>query len=110
MARRDLHLLLGLSALTLVLVMVQAATGAEVLLASPALVLALPLLAGRYVGERGIARLASRFVVRVGRAARALSARLPRAPRAVLARGGRLLAASLAERGPPALRAARQSR
>jgi hypothetical protein len=110
MARRDLHLLLGLTALTLVLVIVQAATGAEVLLASPALVLALPLLAGRYVGERGIARLASRFVVRVGRAARALSARLPRAPRAVLPRGGRLLAASLAERGPPALGTARQSR
>jgi hypothetical protein len=108
-ARRDLHLLLGLTALTLVLVMVQAATGAEVLLASPALVLALPLLAGRYVGERSIARLASRFVLRARRAARTLSARLPRAPRAVLARGGRLLAASLAERGPPALRAARQS-
>ena len=110
MARRDLHLLLGLTALTLVLVIVQAATGAEVLLASPALVLALPLLAGRYVGERTIVRLASRVVVRARRAVRALSARLPRAPRALLPRGGRLLAASLAERGPPALRAARQSR
>jgi hypothetical protein len=107
MARRDLHLLLGLTAVTFVLVLVQAATGAEVLLASPALVLALPLLAGRYVGERGIARLASRLVVRARRAARALSARLPRAPRVVLPRGGRLLAASLAERGPPALRVAR---
>jgi hypothetical protein len=109
MARRDLHLLLGLTALTLVLVVVQAATGAEVLLASPALALALPLLAGRYVGERSIARLAARFVAPPRRAVRALSARLPRAPRALLPRGGRLLAASLAERGPPALRAARQS-
>jgi hypothetical protein len=45
--------------------------------------------------------------VRPRRAARALSARLPRAPRVVLPRGGRLLAASLAERGPPALRVAR---
>jgi hypothetical protein len=108
MARRDLHLLLGLTALTLILVLVQAATGAEVLLASPALVLALPLLAGRYVGERGIARLASRLVVRARRAVRALSARLSRrAPRVLLPRGGRLLAASLAERGPPAPRAAR---
>lgn len=109
MARRDLHLLLGLTALALALVLVQAATGVEVLWASPALVLALPLLAGRYVGERRIARLASRLVVRVRRAARALSARLPRAPRALLPRGGRLLAASLAERGPPASPAARQS-
>jgi hypothetical protein len=107
MAHRDLHLLLGLTALTFVLVLVQAATGAEVLLASPALVLALPLLAGRYVGERSIARLASRLVVRARRSARALSARLPRAPRVVLPHGRRLLAASLAERGPPALRVAR---
>ena len=109
MARRDLHLLLGLTALTLVLVMVQAATGAELLLASPALVLALPLLAGRYVGERTIAPLASRVVTRVRRVTRASSACLLRAPRVVLPRGGRLIAASLAERGPPALRAARQS-
>jgi hypothetical protein len=107
MARRDLHLLLGLAALTLLLVLVQASTGAEVLLASPALVLALPLLAGRYVGERRIARLAARLVAPVRRAARAISARLPRAPRALLPRGGRLLAASLAERGPPPPAAAR---
>jgi hypothetical protein len=107
MARRDLHLLLGLAALTLLLVLVQASTGADVLLASPALVLALPLLAGRYVGERRIARLAARLVAPARRAVRALSARLPRAPRALLPRGGRLLAASLAERGPPAPAAAR---
>ena len=48
MARRDLRLLLGLTALTLALVAVQALTGAQVLLASPALVLLLPLLAGRF--------------------------------------------------------------
>ena len=107
MARRDLHLLLALMALTLVVALVQAATGTDVLWISPALVLALPLLVGRYVGERGIARLAARFVVRARRAARSLSARLPRAPRALLPRGGRLLAASLAERGPPLPRPAR---
>ena len=107
MARRDLRLLLGLTALTVALVAIQALTGAEVLLASPALVLALPLLAGRYVGEERIARLAVRFVVDAGRPARRLAARLPRAPRALLARGGRLLAFSLAERGPPAVLAAR---
>jgi hypothetical protein len=107
MARRDLHLLLGLGALTLALVVVQAATGAEVMMASPALALALPLFAGRYVGERRLAALAARFAAPVRRAARALSARLPRAPRAVLARGGRLIAVSLAERGPPRALAAR---
>jgi hypothetical protein len=107
MARRDLRLLLGLTGLTLALVAIQALTGAEVLLASPALVLALPLLAGRYVGEERIARLAERFVVRVRRAAPRLTARLPRAPRALVPRGGRLLACSMAERGPPAVLAAR---
>jgi hypothetical protein len=107
MARRDLRLLLGLTGLTLALVAIQALTGAEVLLASPALVLALPLFAGRYVGEERIARLAARFVVRVRRAAPRLTARLPRAPLALPPRGGRLLACSLAERGPPAVLAAR---
>jgi hypothetical protein len=107
MARRDLRLLLGLTGLTVALVAVQALTGAEVLLASPALVLALPLLAGRYVGENRIARLAARLVAPVRRALRRLTARLPRAPRALLPRGGRLLACSLAERGPPVALAAR---
>jgi hypothetical protein len=107
MARRDHHLLLALIALALAVALVQAATGVEVLWASPALVLALPLVAGRYVGERGIARLAARLVVPARRAARSLSARLPRAPRALLPRGGSLLAASLAERGPPLALAAR---
>jgi hypothetical protein len=105
--RRDVHLLLGLTGLTVGLLLVQAMTGAEVMMASPALVLALPLLAGRYVGEERIARLARRFVAPVRRAARALWATLPRAPRVVLPRGGLLLAASLAERGPPGLLAAR---
>jgi hypothetical protein len=107
MARRDLRLLLGLTGLTVALVAIQALTGAEVLLASPALVLALPLLAGRYVGENRIARLAARLVAPVRRALRRLTARVPRAPRALLPRGGRLLACSLAERGPPVALAAR---
>jgi hypothetical protein len=108
MARRDLRLLLGLTALTLGLVAIQALTGAEVLLASPALVLALPLIAGRYVGEERIARLAARFAVaEPARPARRLAARLPRAPRALVPHGGCLFACSLAERGPPAVVAAR---
>jgi hypothetical protein len=56
MARRDVHVLPAMAALTVALLLVQAATGAEVLMASPFLVLALALLAGRYVAspaERG---------------------------------------------------------
>ncbi|HEY7621886.1 MAG TPA: hypothetical protein VH834_19075 [Solirubrobacteraceae bacterium] len=107
MARRDLHLLLGLTALTFVLVLVQAATGAQVLMASPFLALALPLLAGRYVGEQRIQRLVARFAEPVRRAARRLVARVGRASRVLVPRGGRLVAAWLAERGPPARFAAR---
>jgi hypothetical protein len=107
MPPRDVRIVLGLGALLIGLVLAQAITGAEVMMASPALVLALPLLAGRYVGEQRLARLAARFSARVVRAARVLRDRLPRAPRAVLPRGGRLLAASLAERGPPRSLAAR---
>jgi hypothetical protein len=107
MARRDVHLLLGMAALTVALLLVQAATGVEVLMASPFLALALPLLAGRYVGERRIQRLVARFAGPVRRAVRRLVARVPRAPRVLVPRGGALVAASLAERGPPALPAAR---
>jgi hypothetical protein len=107
MGQRDVRILLGLAGLLVGLVLAQAITGAEVMMASPALVLALPLLAGRYVGEERLARLVARLGGRVLRAARTLNDRLPRAPRAVLPRGGRLLAASLAERGPPWSLAAR---
>ena len=72
----------------------------DVLLAVPALLLVLPLLAGRYVGEDGLLRLACRArVVRRRRSPSRLGARR-RAPR-VLPRGGRLIAAALAERAPP---------
>jgi hypothetical protein len=72
---------------------------------APALFLALPLLAGRYVGEDRVARLVAGMTwLRRRRAAHRLLAQLPRAPRIVLARGGRLLAVGLAERGPPSLR------
>jgi len=73
----------------------------DVLLAVPALLLVLPLLAGRYVGEDGLLRLAGRAVVRRRRSPSRLGARR-RAPR-----GGRLIAAALAERAPPAAAAAR---
>jgi hypothetical protein len=102
MPRRDQRLLLGLAALTLLFALVQTATGisADVLLAAPALVLLLPLLAGRYVGEDGLARLTAALVPRRRRPAVARIA--PRRAPRTLARGGRLIALSLAHRGPPA--------
>jgi hypothetical protein len=106
--RRDQRILLGLAALTLLFAVVQSATGisGDVLLAAPVLVLLLPLLAGRYVGEEGIARLCA-FLAPLRRRPVAARATQPwRAPR-VLARGGRLIAVALAQRGPPAVALAR---
>jgi hypothetical protein len=102
MTRRDRHVLFGLAALTLaVAALAHAGVSADVLLALPALLFALPLLAGRYVGEERLARLAAAFVA----PRRATAAPLPptarRSPRA-LPRGGRLIASSLAVRPPPA--------
>jgi hypothetical protein len=103
MPRRDQHLMFGLAALTVLLAVVQSATGAsgDVLLAAPALVLLLPLLAGRYVGEDGIARLGALLALPRRRPVAARVAPPHRAPR-ILARGGRLIGVALAQRGPPA--------
>ena len=73
----------------------------DVMLAVPVLVLALPLLGGRYVGEEQILRLAAVFVAARRRPAPALAPSQGRA-RHRLPRGGRLLAFSLAVRPPPA--------
>jgi hypothetical protein len=102
MPRRDQRLLLGLAALTLAFALVQSATGisADVLLAAPVLVLLLPLLAGRYVGEDGLARLTA--AVAPLRRRPALARIAPRRAPRVLARGGGLIAVALAHRGPPA--------
>jgi hypothetical protein len=101
MCRRDQRLLLALACVALVLALLQTLTGlsAEWLLAVPGLVLLLPLLAGRYVGEDALARLISRYAPR-RRLRFAVSAPL-RAPRRLIARGALLLGASLAKRGPP---------
>ena len=95
---------LGLLAVVVACALMVAGLAQGVLFLGPALLLVLPLLAGRYVGEDVVVALAT-LRVAARRPAPRLSARLPRAPRAVRPRGGRLLAASLAERGPPALRA-----
>ena len=108
MSRRDQRILASLAALSLAFALVQAIVGfgGDVLLAVPALLLFLPLLGGRYVGEDGIARLAGHLATARARPSAAHAGRAQRAPR-VLPRGGRLIAAALAERGPPALLLAR---
>jgi hypothetical protein len=108
LGRRDRYVLLALATLSLAFAVVQSATGIspDVLLAVPVLLLLLPLLAGRYVGEDGIARL-SACLAAPGRRPLALRAAAPRRAPRVLARGGRLIAVALAQRGPPALVPAR---
>jgi len=101
MTRRDRQLLFALAGLTLGLAsLTLVGVGSDVLLAVPALALALPLLAGRYVGEEQLARLGAAFVAPRRRPSPALVPVARRAPRR-LPRGGRLLAASLAVRPPP---------
>lgn len=105
MTRRDRTLLLGLAALTLALLaLTRAGVSQDVLLVAPALVLALPLLAGRYVGEERLARLAAGHGTDRRRRRRPVTSLAPRAQHAprVLPRGGLLIAAALAVRPPPA--------
>jgi hypothetical protein len=75
----------------------------DVLSAVPALLLLVPLLAGRYVGETRIGRLAGR---RPRRRPAQRTVAMRRRPVRSRPRGGRLIAVSLAERGPPGLPAA----
>ncbi len=105
MVAREQRLLVWSTVVSSVLLLAGAAAGFEELLAfaAPVLVLALPLLAGRYLGEERIARAAGRM-----RAARsqprsvAVPASRVRAARSMV-RGGRLIAMSLAVRPPPAV-------
>jgi hypothetical protein len=103
MTRRDRQLLFALAGLALALAsLTLAGVPSDVLLAAPALLFALPLLAGRYVGEERLARLAAAFVGARRRPVAALAPTAQRAPHR-LPRGGRLIAASLAVRPPPPL-------
>ena len=68
---------------------------------APALLILFPLLAGRYLGEGLVIKLASRGgAKRYPR--RAIVPPVPKAPAVWLPRGTRLIAFSLAERPPPA--------
>lgn len=91
-------------AITLAWVAVLAVTGAtEVLLfLAPALLIAIPLVGGRYVGEQLVEKLAERHRHRAPRSTAPSSRPLPAGPSLWRIRGTRLIAFSLAERPPPA--------
>ena len=96
---------LAFAALTVVWLLGLELLGVEPAVAylAPALLILLPLLGGRYPGDDALVRVA----VRRSRSARRPSpAAVPlrrRRAGALLPRGGRLVAASLAGRGPPRL-------
>jgi len=100
--RRDRQLLFALAGIALALAsLTLVGVHSDVMLTVPVLVLALPLLGGRYVGEEQILRLAAAFGAVRRRPAPALAPSKGRACHR-LPRGGRLLAFSLAVRPPPA--------
>jgi hypothetical protein len=72
---------------------------AVILFTAPLFLLAAPLALGRYVGESVVDRLARAWSKKKPRAARAIGRR--RVAVLVLGRGGKILAAGLAGRGPP---------
>lgn len=102
------HLLLALIAVGVLCVLpIVLGAPVDLLLAAPALLLALPLLSGRYLGEDALDRL-----VRMTRPVPRRRARASLRPTAagdgvLFARGGTLLARSLAVRPPPAAPAIR---
>jgi uncharacterized SAM-binding protein YcdF (DUF218 family) len=102
MPRRDRIILLVFASLVAAWLVVQALTGSEtgLLYLAPALVLALPLVGGRYVGEERLSLLAAKRTLRPRRAASRLVA--THTFERPMRRGGRLVASSLAKRPPPA--------
>ncbi|MCW3040482.1 MAG: hypothetical protein JWM31_2387 [Solirubrobacterales bacterium] len=103
LGRRYRCVVLFLGVLAVGIALAQTVQGVDLglLFLAPALVLVLPLLAGRYLGERQLERLRTAFRPRRVRAPRVLRAGGPSVVRSVSAAGGALLAASLGRRGPP---------
>lgn len=100
MDRRDIRVLLAACLLALLAAAAQSVVGLDtgLLFLAPAIVVALPLLAGRYPGARRLARM-RRAQPRRWHGSTTPGA-LPGRER-LLPRGGRLIAASLAVRPPP---------
>jgi len=103
MPARDQRLLIAAALATSVLLLLAALAGHAELLAygAPVFLLAVPLLAGRYVGEERLERLREGFTAR-RRRPRAAPAPAGLRFSVPLPRGGRLIARSLAVRPPPA--------
>ncbi len=101
--RRDLRPLLVLAVIGVCVALGQTVAGLDtgLVLLSPALVLMLPLLMGRYLGEERLERLVVRVRPRRRRAGSTSLAGSARRPGHAARRRGRLLAHALAERGPP---------
>jgi hypothetical protein len=104
MPGRDRRLLLVSAVAMSALLLVAAAAGHAELLAyaAPLFLLAVPLLAGRYVGEERLERLRGRAVRTPRRRLAAAARPVVRRRDALLPRGGRLIAEALAVRPPPA--------
>ncbi|HEX5609789.1 MAG TPA: hypothetical protein VFX45_06835 [Solirubrobacterales bacterium] len=92
-------------AITLLWVAALALTGATeaLLFLAPALLIVIPLLGGRYIGEELIARLVERCTRKAARSTAPVAPALPAAAPTWRIRGTRLIAFSLAKRPPPAL-------
>jgi hypothetical protein len=108
MPARDQRLLLGAALATSALLLLAASAGHADLLAygAPLFLLAVPLLAGRYVGEDRLERMRSSIYAPRRRQPRAATPpACHRLAATALPRGGRLIAHSLAKRPPPALAA-----
>jgi hypothetical protein len=103
MPARDQRVLLAAAVGTSALLLVAAVAGHPELLAyaGPLFLVAMPLLAGRYVGEERLARLRGELHGRQ-RAPREPLGSSRRSP-VLLPRGGRLIAEALAVRPPPGL-------
>jgi hypothetical protein len=101
MSVRDQRLLLAFAVGTSALVLLAALAGHAELIAyaAPVLVVALPLVAGRYVGEERLRQRRSPARPRPRRVAGERPS--VRRPAELVPRGGRLIAHALAERGPP---------
>ena len=107
MPARDQRLLLSAALASSALLLIATVAGHAELLAyaAPLFLFAVPLLAGRYVGEERLERIRRFLYRRPRRAPRGVAPAARRRPPAALPRGGRLIAHSLAERPPPALAA-----
>jgi hypothetical protein len=94
----------GALGITLCWIVALAFTGSTdvLLFLAPALLIAIPLLSGRYIGEELIVKLATRRSPRARSAASSSAWSLPPAPEGRQPRGTGLLAFSLAKRPPPA--------